>query len=347
MLLFRLFYGLTISLLFLQPISTLAGVPCEHMDIKRPIIKGVSLDGLNVNSYISTILNIKSINTTWISLEPSIHSRSNTTSILYDTPRHHWRESSEGIRDIIAIAKNYGLKVMINPKLVLLNTNEKLQQKTEADWIRWEKNYIEFITIYAKMAEELSVNILSIGSGLDDIFLARPLFTKKIILEVRKHYKGELIYSADWNTFHKLTLWHDLDFIGINGYFPLSEERNPSVDKLKIAWATWVDKLRYFSQTYRKKIVFSEYGYMAIDNCTAQNIPNLKIKKDQKLNLHAQKNALEALWQVLSKESFWAGGFLKKWIPEDHIGITYKQKVYSVKDRPAEEVIKNWFLKIF
>ena len=49
-------------------------------------------------------------------------------------------------------------------------------------------------------------------------------------LAVLKIYSGKLVYSANWGEeFEQLSFWNELDFIGIDCYYPLGKD--PSADK--------------------------------------------------------------------------------------------------------------------
>jgi hypothetical protein len=41
--------------------------------------------------------------------------------------------------------------------------------------------------------------------------------------EIRKIYTGKLTYAANWDDFDKVPFWKELDYIGIDAYFPLSD----------------------------------------------------------------------------------------------------------------------------
>ena len=58
----------------------------------------------------------------------------------------------------------------------------------------------------------------------------------------RAVYKGKLTYAANWDgEFEEVAFWDALDVIGVQAYFPLTEERVPSVTKLTQAWAPYAD----------------------------------------------------------------------------------------------------------
>ena len=131
--------------------------------------------------------------------------------------------------------------------------------------------------------------------------------------------------------------------IGISSYFPLSDAKNPTVGLLVKEWKPIVRKLKAFSSSQKKKIIFTEYGYMSVDGCAGKAWEIEKAKHNLNINHFAQSNAYDALWTSLVNEEFWAGGFLWKWFPEGMGHEGYPEKDYSPQDKPAELIIKKWF----
>ncbi|MEM6723389.1 MAG: hypothetical protein AAF598_05080, partial [Bacteroidota bacterium] len=46
---------------------------------------------------------------------------------------------------------------------------------------------------------------------------------RTIIRSARQHYTGELTLAANFDNYREISFWDELDFIGINAYFPLRE----------------------------------------------------------------------------------------------------------------------------
>ena len=46
-------------------------------------------------------------------------------------------------------------------------------------------------------------------------------------------YSGKLTFGANWYLeYEDVTFWDDLDYIGIQAYFPLTKKENQGVDEL-------------------------------------------------------------------------------------------------------------------
>lgn len=53
-----------------------------------------------------------------------------------------------------------------------------------------------------------------------------------IAKDIRKEYPEKLNYTTNWDKYQNVPFWKDVDYIGIDAYFPLSENKTPSVMKL-------------------------------------------------------------------------------------------------------------------
>jgi hypothetical protein len=63
----------------------------------------------------------------------------------------------------------------------------------------------------------------------------RPEYWSQLIKKIKKIY-FKLTYAANWDDFDKVPFWNELDYIGIDAYFPLSNATTPSVLELNDAW---------------------------------------------------------------------------------------------------------------
>ncbi|MEL6865071.1 MAG: hypothetical protein AAFP19_11655, partial [Bacteroidota bacterium] len=131
-----------------------------------------------------------------------------------------WRKDA-AIRQLAQAAHARGQKVMIKPHIWLRQPTEKAWRGTiffdqADDWKTWSNNYRDFILHYAHLCEELDIAALCIGTELHKTVLHHPNYWRNLIREVRKIYKGQLTYGANWDREYKdVPFWDELDFIGI------------------------------------------------------------------------------------------------------------------------------------
>ncbi|MFZ1750536.1 MAG: hypothetical protein WAU01_10100, partial [Saprospiraceae bacterium] len=307
-------------------------------------IKGITVVATRKEIGARAFVQLKDIHTEWVCFVPYGFTRKGSTDVRYNSERQWWGERIIGTEACIVEAKNQHLKVMLKPQIYIGGGwVGDLDFDTEEQWSAWECNYTSYIMDYAKVAARLDVEMFCVGTEFNIATTKREKYWKGLIADIRKIYKGKLTYSANWDHYEQFKLWQDLDVIGISSYFPLSEEKNPTVGLLVKEWKPIIKKLKSFSQKHNKKILFTEYGYMSVDGCAGKTWELEKMKHQLNINHYAQCNAYDALWTAMSKESFWAGGFLWKWFPEGMGHEGYPEKDYTPQNKPAEKIIKKWF----
>ena len=184
------------------------------------------------------------MNTEWIALVPYGFSRIDQPSIRYNLDRQWWGEKEEGIIECIRLAHENSIKVMLKPQVYIHNSwVGDVDFGSEKEWLEWEKGYSEYIHFYAKMAAEYQVELFCIGTEYKIAVKKRTKFWRNLIAEIRTYYSGELIYSSNWDGYEKVPIWDALDYIGISAYFPLTEQKTPTLNSLNVKWRPIKSKL--------------------------------------------------------------------------------------------------------
>ena len=95
---------------------------------------------------------------------------------------------------------------------------------------------------------------------------------KKLIGEIRTVYTGQLTYASNFDNYHNIAFWEDLDVMGINAYFKLRklEEETDLRERLHYSWDTTFVGIARFQKKLKikKPVVFTELGYINRKNCT-------------------------------------------------------------------------------
>lgn len=289
---------------------------------------------------------LKSVNTEWISLVPYGFSRVDQPSIRYNLDRQWWGEKEEGIIECIRLAHENDIKVMLKPQVFIHNSwVGDVDFDKEEDWLEWEKGYSEYIHFYAKLAAENTVELLCIGTEYKIAVQKRTKFWRKLIDEIRAYYPGELIYSSNWDGYDKVPIWDVLDYIGISAYFPLTEQKTPTLNSLNVKWRPIKSKLGKFAKKHKKAIVFTEYGYLSIDKCAWRSWELEKNIRGKSINEQAQANAYNSLLKTFWDQEWWGGGFLWKWFPAGMGHEGYPERDYTPQGKLSENTIREWYGK--
>ena len=318
------------------------------------IINGVSLEAPR-NSFDAESLNpVVEVGSEWIAIIPYAYSNADQPNVTFRYQRQYWGESPTGAQTSIDHAKSLGLKIMIKPHIWVRGQGwpGDFELHTEEDWITWEKDYTAYILTYAKIAQEKQVELFCIGTEYRKLVAQKPDAWRRIIKKVRSEYSGKITYAANWDNYENVDFWDELDYIGIDAYFPLDEAKNPTVDGINRSWKPTKDSLSAFSDRWNRPILFTEYGYQSVDYAAAGHWKHNQDTLD--VNYLAQANAYESLYQTFWDEEWFKGGFLWKWHVRSNIDIdqrrrqrsrNYLEKRFTPQGKLAEEVIKEWYTK--
>nr|WP_316936946.1 glycoside hydrolase [Kordia jejudonensis] len=265
------------------------------------------------------------------------------TEIIHNTDRQWFGETRKGAKQYAELLQKNNIKIMIKPQIWVWNGEFTgfITMENEADWKAFEASYERFILEYASLAEEINAEMLCIGTELHKFVAARPAFWKEFIGKVQKVYKGKLTYAENWDSFDKVPFWEQLDFIGVDAYFPLSEEKMPSVESLQKGWQSHKEKMQALSKKLNRKVIFTEYGYRSVDYTGKE--PWDSSRKGKTLNLKAQEVALQAMYNEFWNEEWFAGGFIWKWFHNYEKSGGLKDFNFTPQNKPAEEIVRQQY----
>ncbi|QLE00789.1 glycoside hydrolase [Galbibacter sp. BG1] len=318
-------------------------VNCASKQESISKINGVSLVASRDSLQKTQAMALKNIHTNTVALMPFGFLRSlEHPEVVYSDEKQWFGERKEGIAQYARELNSLGMECMLKPQIWVWDGKftGDIKMKTEKDWKRLEDSYESFILFFAEVGESLNIKYFCIGTELHSFALERPAFFKELIVKIRQRYSGELTYAENWDSYQKISFWGDLDFIGIDAYFPLSKVKTPSVAVLSDNWKTYKKQMKSLSETFNKPILFTEYGYRSSDY--AAKAPWEHHRSTTKANHTAQSNALEALYQTFWKEPWFAGGFLWKWFPDLNAGGLDDNR-FTIQNKPALKVVAKYY----
>lgn len=304
-------------------------------------INGVSMVGAVEEVGSESLHPIKQVNANWVCLIPFAFGSSDATTLTYNADWQWWGEKKEGIIAGTKNAHNLGLKVMIKPQIWFRHGYYvgHYDAKTKEEWQAWEQNYENYILEYAQIAESQKAEMFCIGTEFTKFVEERPAFWSQLINKVRKVYSGKITYAANWDAYQRFPHWKELDFIGIDAYFPLDNAHTPNTDALIKAWEKDFQKIRSLYNKTKVPIIFTEFGYRSVDQTA--HTPWVS-DNSTKVNHEAQHNAYEAIFQKFWCEDWFGGGFLWNWY-NHHDGAGGNDTDYTPQNKPAEILIKEWY----
>lgn len=285
---------------------------------------------------------LKQINATWAAIIPYAFTPQGTPKVQFDSSYQWWGETSKGAIKLIQCAKKEGLKVLLKPHVWYHRKwiGDFVLTKEE-DWRKWENDYTTYILNYAKIAQEQKVELFCIGTELKKVVIHRPEFFNRLIPKIKKIYKGKLTYAANWNSVKEVQFWQQLDYIGVDAYYPLSEKKQPTVEELNAAWKPIKKELKDYSVRFNKPVLFTEYGF---ESCYYNTKTTWGSDGKYAVSEKAQTIAYQSFFESFYSENWFAGGFFWKW----HVTpktIRNKERAFTPQGKDALSVIRANFGK--
>lgn len=303
-------------------------------------IKGVGLVATVNEIGSNEFAGIKNINANAVAIMPYAFCSTDRPSVIYNSNKQWWGETDKGVITCIQIARQNNLSVMIKPHLWIQDGvyTGLFELPDEESWKLWENSYLDYISHFAKIADSTHVELFCIGTELGNTIALRPLFWNRLIDTVKKIFQGQITYAANWDDYDKVPFWKQLNFVGIDAYFPLVNDITPSTESVAEAWDKYLSALEKTSYENNLRVLFTEYGYRNADACTAE-----PWKEDgSSANNIAQANAYEGFYESFANKNWFAGGFVWKWYGENYSWGMNKID-FTPQGKPAEDVIKRWY----
>ncbi len=267
----------------------------------------------------------------------------NTPEVHFNSNRQWFGETVEGVTQYIEALHEEDVLVLLKPQIWILHGvyTGHIQMETEEDWQLLERTYRDFILTFAKVAADSDVAIFCIGTELQLFIQQRPEYWRNLIAEIRSIYQGKLTYAANWDEYKSVPFWRELDYIGVDAYFPISSEKTPTVVQAKQGWLPWTQELRSISEAQNMPVLFTEYGYRSRDYAGRE--PWQSERTEQDVNMEAQENLLRGLYESVWQEPWMHGGFLWKWfVQHDRVGGK-QNTMFTPQNKPAELLIPEYY----
>ena len=326
-------------------------LPVTHANI-NDWQKGASIVPINTTTFSSPefkqeLQNLKKDNANYVDLIIPLYQKDAASSVIFaggDTP------TDASIIDAIDYAHSLGLKVALKPH-VELQTGAWRATIDPTNRYTWFLNYASILNHYALIAKTHKVEQFVVGTELVYLTDAKhnPLNTllwRWLIQNIRVTYKGSISYAANWgpgiwDEKNKIGFWDAVDVVGVDAYYPVgTDAENNSVEYLTSSWATYADDVAKFSKKVGKPIIFSELGYRS---ATGAHTKPWDFGNATSSNTVEQANLYEALFRYWSNSPYVAGVHI--WGFESTKQIGPDDAGYSPQNKPAEQVIQNWFGK--
>ncbi len=253
------------------------------------------------------------------------------------TIRFRTDETDDRLLRSLRSAHTLGLKVMLKPHLW---AGRRFHGDIEFDKVArfdaWFAQYRRWLLHFARFAELHRVDLLAIGNELSGLTVHEGHW-RGLISDIRKIYSGPITYAAHWNgEFGQVSFWDQLDYIGVNFYFPMAEDRErPAANAVKISETQ--ARIQAVSKKFDKPILFTEVGFPALKTAASRPWE----ENSSGLDAALQKQCYEAWFQYFSQEPNVAGMYWWKWPTHGRSGPF--DTSHRPVGKPAVEVLRKWF----
>lgn len=317
---------------------------CAAIPHKTSKINGVSFVAAGEAVDSTHTKPVVNINANAASIMPFGFIRNNSNPEISHNTKNRWfGETRVGAKQYIEELRKDNISIMIKPQLWLRHGEFTgfLKMENEAQWQQLEASYTSFILEYADLAEEVNAEIFCIGTELEEFIKNRPEYWSNLIKKIRTIYKGKLTYAANWDEFWRTPFWEEVDYVGIDAYFPVSDMQTPTPEDCIKGWEKHKQGLKGFSEQLDRPILFTEFGYRSVDYTGKE--PWRYDRSMTSVNLEAQSNAMQALFDAVWNEDWFAGGYLWKWfIWHDKVGGVECNQ-FTPQNKPVENVIRDFY----
>jgi len=255
-----------------------------------------------------------------------------------------WTPDEADLRHVIQQAHGLGLSVMLKPHVDLLDDPDHWRGNIgltfdESDWGTWFQSYSDMILGYAQIAESEGVALFCIGTELSATSHHSAEW-RSLAAEVREIYRGQLVYAANHGGEEAaIDWWDELDLIGVDPYYGLTDIDQPTVEELKEGWAERRDALAALAERYDRQILFTELGYRS---ALGANRRPWEWGTEAPVDLEGQRNAYQAAFEVFWEEPWFAGVFWWTWRADPEQGGP-NDRGYTPYGKPAEDVVREYY----
>ncbi len=303
-----------------------------------------------LNEYSTRSINkIKETENNWISILVTWYQENESaTSIAADSSRS---PTDEALLKAISDAKAQDLKIALKPHVDLLNGEWRghigrgvSNEDFDEFFNNWFSSYKQFIDHYVAIAVAENIDMVFIGTEYVEILSRDDGKTIphwiSYINQIRNTYNGKLSYCADrqhWQNVPSVQqkiwfkpFWQALDYIGIDAYYSLGSEDEPTVDQLVAEWQLPISIIEEIHLIYEKPVLVSEVGYRSITKC---HIDPWDYSVDRPVSEESQKRCYGAFYRAFKGKEWLEGVFWWNWIPYLESDITNPSSPDWVKDK--------------
>jgi len=277
-----------------------------------------------------------------VAIVPYAFMREPTEVVPLDVPTRPGSETDDDVVAAIRSARSLGMSVMLKPQIWIRRSwPGDIDPQGDEAVDRFFREYRAWIRHYALIAEEQHAPLFAVGTELAKLTSSHRKQWERLISDVRLLYSGRIVYAANWGAeVENLVFWDLLDFIGVDFYYPLSFDEEPSEAALEEGFAAALEPIRALHERHQTPVLLTEIGYASTE--APWRKPHAS-DKEPEASAEDQALAYGVALEAVAAERDWIRGmYWWKWPSRlerggpGHRGFTPNGKL-------AEEVMRSWY----
>lgn len=302
--------------------------------------------GYGSAAYARTLDECAQMGATWVAITPFGRVYDLTGKGVDLTFEKPFEQNRADVKRAIEMAHARGLRVMLVPHLWMETPGwrAEIDPKTDEGWAAWRSSYGRFARAWAAVAQETQADLFSAGVELR-FWVTTPRAPSFVSLlhELRDIYKGPITYSANWDDVEDTVILAELDVIGINAFYPLTDVEDASFERMLEGGKKVRDRVHRLASLWRKPVLFTEVGY------TTRRDPALRPwewpddMKSVIVDQRAQADAYRALLAPLLDEPWFMGFFVWRVYADPDDVSQEAEWGFSPRGKLAELVVRDAF----
>jgi len=272
------------------------GARAYPLPIDGPLL-GVNLTAYSADGYSrpdveEDMATLAGLGTTAVTLVPTWYMRGPDADRI--GPDDGKSPTDESLARAIDWARDNGLRVVIKPHVDVLDESYRGEIRPR-DREAWFRSYRGFIDHYAELASSGGADMLVVGTELKSMSSETDRW-RRVIEGARARFGGPLTYAANWDEAESIQFWDALDAIGVDAYYPLTDEgERPTPKRLLTAWREIAAGLRALSERWGRPVILTEVGYPSQAGATTTPFEVTDGPADQRLQALAYRTVFRAL----------------------------------------------------
>jgi hypothetical protein len=281
---------------------------------------------------------------TWVSLTPFGRVLDLAPSGVSWTFEQRYEDNRKAVLRAIGQAHRKGLRVLLVPHLWVESGGWRgeIDPGDDDAWERWSKSYGAFLKAWAEVAREGKADMLAVGVELRSwATTTHAPSLVDLVREIRAVYPGPLTYAANWDDAEQTVIWGELDYIGVNAFFPLADAPGARFEKLLEGGRGVAKRLGALSREWGKSVVLTEFGYTTRPDPAVRPWEWPDSMTNVVVDELAQAEAYAALLAPLIDEPWLAGAFVWRFYADPDDVSQEAEWGFSPRGKLAELVLRD------